>query len=90
MTPSRTLLPIGLLAAALCALASGRVAARETVPAARPAVAHPAAAESEGLSMERLRERLAEKLGATRPPGSSDPNVLRVVTKPAAPASAPR
>lgn len=92
MTEPRLPLPIGLLAAGLCLLAGGAWAASpapQPAHAARAAV-QPVSAESEAASLERLRERLAEKLGATHPPDSADPSVLRVVNRPAAPASAAR
>ena len=92
MTAPRISLPIELFAAGLCLVASGAWAASPAPPPAHPtrAAAQPVSAESEAASLERLRERLAEKLGATHPPGSTDPNVLRVVNRPAAPASAAR
>jgi hypothetical protein len=98
MTTPRIPLLIGLLAAGLGLLASAAWAApRASHPepparAAQPAhaAAPPVSAEAQAASLERLRERLAEKLGATAAPGSTDPNVLRVVNKPAAPASAAR
>jgi hypothetical protein len=96
MSAPRLPLPIGLLAAGLCLLTSGAWAASPAPqPAPQPAqraraAAQPVSAESETESLERLRERLAEKLGATHPPGSADPNELRVVNRPAAPASAAR
>ena len=88
MTAPRLPLPIGLFAAGLGLLATVAWAAPPAHPAR--AATQPLSAEAEAASLERLRERLAEKLGATHPPGSTDPNVLRVVTRPAAPASAAR
>ena len=93
MTAPRIPLPIGLLAAGLCLLVTGARAAPppDALPAHSDHVAtQPRSVEAETASLERLRERLAEKLGATHPPGSADPNVLRVVNRPAAPASAAR
>jgi hypothetical protein len=92
MTAPRIPLPIGLLAAGLCLLVTGARAAPPDAPPAHPdhVATQPRSAEAETASLERLRERLAEKLGATHPPGSTDPNVLRVVNRPAAPASTAR
>lgn len=93
MTAPRLLLPIGLFAAGLCLSAACAWAASPAPPPPHPArvQAAPVSAEPEAASLERLRERLAEKLGATTAPGSTDPNVLRVVNhRPAAPASAAR
>lgn len=55
-----------------------KTAAAQARPAPRPAVR----AEAQD-PMDRLRERLAEKLGATRTAGT-DPNLLRVATRPEA------
>jgi carbonic anhydrase len=60
--------------------------------AVKPAVHAPAAATPRVLAaptdevdpLDRLRERLTEKLGATKPPESPAPNVLRVTSRPAA------
>jgi|WetSurMetagenome_2_1015567.scaffolds.fasta_scaffold00522_10 hypothetical protein len=93
MTAPRILFLIALLVAAWNGpLVPAAQAARSDARASRPAhaAAPPVSAEAEAASLERLRERLAEKLGATPAPGSTDPNVLRVVNKPAAPASAAR
>jgi carbonic anhydrase len=64
-------------------------------PPARPAPkaeakadtkAVPKAAAPAGDNLDALRERLAEKLGAAKPPESRNPNVLRVTAKLEAPA----
>jgi len=74
------------IAAALLAASTG---ARANGPAApeKPAVAKPASAASakaEVDPLERLRERLAEKLGAAKATEGADSNVLRVSSKAAA------
>jgi carbonic anhydrase len=51
------------------------------VPGAAPA---PAAAAATDDSLDKLRERLAQKLGATKPPDSPSPHVMRVTSKPTA------
>ena len=91
--PFPTLAPLALaLAAALCvtpAHASGdhAPAKAEAKPAAK-ASAKPAddghgkpAAKASPDPMETLRERLAEKLGATKAPESKNPNLVRVTAR---------
>jgi hypothetical protein len=46
----------------------------------------PKAAAPAGDNLDALRERLAEKLGAAKPPERRNPNVLRVTAKLEAPA----
>lgn len=48
----------------------------------------PAAAATEAGHLDRLRERLAEKLGAVKPPEAPHPNLLRVTSRADAPAPA--
>ena len=90
------------IALALFALSvSGAVAAAEHAPAPKAAAAS-AVERGEAAPvvkaaktgprivqdpMDMLREKLAQKLGATKPPGVENPNVLRVVSKANAPAA---
>lgn len=81
---------VALSAAALCA---GVHAAEHAAPAAvpKPASAEHKAAKEETRStgkkpgpqdpMDMLREKLAARLGATKPPEAASPNVVRVVSK---------
>jgi len=78
-------LPLALaLAWPLAAQASDAGTAAPT-RAVKPVVHTPAAAApaptDEVDPLERLRERLAEKLGAAKPPESTSPNVLRVTSR---------
>lgn len=68
--------------------AATKAAATKPAPAAKAGA--PAAAEAED-PMDRLRERLAEKLGATKPADSVHGNVVRVTARPTAaePVAAP-
>jgi len=89
-----TLRPV---AAALLALSLGGAIAAEHAPAPKPAAsAVDRAAEPAGKAaktgprvvqdpMDMLREKLAQKLGATKPPGVENPNVMRVVSKASTP-----
>ncbi len=70
---------------AVAAPASAATAPAAAAPAAAaPAAAAPAAAAPSDLDL--LRERLAEKLGAMKPPESPLPNLLRVISRTEAPA----
>lgn len=80
-----------VLSTALVALATaafpgfGREEARPAAkPAAREPAGRPAAAAraDEAASLEKLRERLADKLGAVPPPDAPSRNVVRVVSRP--------
>jgi len=100
LRPCRHLPALSILVAALACTAAAWASDAEhgdAKPAAKPAAkiavratpAAPVAAEVDPL--DRLRERLAEKLGAAKAPDGPNPNVLRVTTKPAAEsAPAPR
>lgn len=78
-----------LALAALSCLARPATASEAHAPPAKPeakAEARPAPAgkpTTEAEAMDRLRERLAEKLGAARAP-QANPNVLRVTARPSA------
>ncbi len=72
-------------ATAVPSTSSTTTAAPSTAPAASADPAAPAAAAGNDLDL--LRERLAEKLGAMKPPQSPLPNLLRVTTRPDAPAA---
>ncbi len=81
--------------AALLALAIGAAIAAEPAPAPTAAASAPEAKPSATAAksaprviqdpMDRLREKLAAKLGASRAPGVDNPNVVRVVTKASTP-----
>jgi len=96
-TPFRLALLLRVLAVAACAAGAPPAAASEghgSVAKAPKAAAAASAAAPAQDPMDRLRERLAEKLGASRPPEAS-PNVVRVAAKGGAaeivvPAAAPR
>ena len=85
-----------LLAAGLagwCAPARAADHAAPTPPAAVALAAAPAASATSGAAksqdpLDRVRERLATKLGAAKPPHAPDPNVVRIVTRAAAPTPA--
>ena len=84
---ARRLLPASSLLIALAAAWPPPAAASEPAkaPAAKaqaPSAARPAA---EGSDLDRLRERLAEKLGASKPPEARHPNLLRVTARADAP-----
>lgn len=92
MKPAHTLLPVLALVAGFATSAVASEAAHaapdeKPAPAAAKAASAPAARKVQGKvapdPMDVLRERLAEKLGATRPP-ESNPNVMRVVARGAA------
>ena len=53
--------------------------------AKKPALKPPLGAAGED-PMDKVRERLAQKLGASKPAETADPNVVRVVARPAVPA----
>ncbi len=85
------LLAAGLAACCAPALASDHAA--PAPPAAAALVAAPAASAALSASrsqdpLDRVRERLAQKLGAAKPLLAADPNVVRVVTRTAAPTAA--
>jgi carbonic anhydrase len=92
--PSVLAFALAALALPGCALANGaepaHVAPARTVkPAVMSSSAIPPARVAPAPTdevdpLERLRERLAEKLGATRPPEHPSPNLLRVENKPGA------
>jgi carbonic anhydrase len=79
----RHLLP-ALMVALSAALPRPSAAADAAKPAAEPAKAGPRA-PADAASLDRLRERLAEKLGATKPPEAPHPNLLRVTSRAEAP-----
>jgi carbonic anhydrase len=59
-----------------------RTAAREAQPAPAPARARAGAGRpDDAASIEKLRERLSDKLGAVRAPDAPSPNVLRVTSR---------
>ena len=53
--------------------------------AKKPALKPPLGAAGED-PMDKVRERLAQKLGVSKPAETADPNVVRVVARPAVPA----
>ena len=72
------------------------VAAAAPGPAAKSAKAVPAkaakaavAAKDDAESLQKLREKLAEKLGAAKAPDQRNPNLVRVVSRPAGEHAAP-
>lgn len=65
----------------------GKASAKGDVTAPANAAQQPTGRASD--PMEQLRERLAEKLGATRPPDSRHPSLVRVSSKLEAPGSKP-
>ena len=79
MTPSRahSLLFLSLMLSAPLAMAAGDEAPKKNV--AKPAKPAKPAAEDEAL--QRLRERLAEKLGAVKSPASEHARLTRVSTR---------
>ena len=85
------LLAAGL--AAWCAPARAADHAAPTPPAAAALAAAPAASATSAAArsqdpLDRVRERLAAKLGVAKPLHALDPNVVRVVTRAAAPTPA--
>ena len=84
---------LGAGLAAWCAPARAADHAAPAPPAAAALAAAPAASAAPSASrsqdpLDRVRERLAEKLGAAKPLHAPDPNVVRVVTHTAAPTAA--
>jgi carbonic anhydrase len=82
--------PKAAVAASASASVSALSVAAEPVAEAKdkkPKADRKAGAEAHGAPdpMDMLRERLAQKLGATKTPDPGNPNVLRVVTKASAP-----
>ena len=101
--PHRLLIvPTALALASLCGLAPPALASEAAAPA-RPeartaAKAEPAADKAApklaakpaaGANLDQLRERLAEKLGATKPADASDGGLMRVTSRLEAPKAAP-
>ncbi len=97
--PATHRLMCALLAAGLaawCAPARAADQAAPVHPAAAALASAPAASAAAAASpasklqdpLDRVRERLAEKLGAARSLHAPDPNVVRVVTRAAAPTAA--
>lgn len=100
--PHRLLIvPTALALASLCGLAPSALASDATAPArqeARPAAkAEPAADKAApklaakpatGTNLDQLRERLAEKLGATKPADASNGGLMRVTSRLEAPKAA--
>jgi len=94
--PARCSMP-RLAAAALLALSVGAAAAAEHAAAPKAAASAPAGAAEPPAPhaktaprvvqdpMDMLREKLAAKLGASRPPGVDNPDVVRVVSKASTP-----
>lgn len=90
---ARRLLPASSLLIALAAAWPAPAAASEPAkaPAAKSAAKADAKADAkesaatEGSNLDRLRERLAEKLGAIKPPEAPHPNLLRVSSRAEAP-----
>lgn len=87
---ARRLLPASSLLIALAAAWPSPAAASEPAraPAAKPVAKADAKADAkaaEGSNLDRLRERLAEKLGAAKPPEAPHPNLLRVTSRADAP-----
>ena len=72
--------------AAVDATADTRADVPADPPATRPAAKRPKIDPSRD-PLDLLRERLAQKLGAIKAPDTSNPNVLRVVSKTSAPAA---
>jgi carbonic anhydrase len=97
LRPTRFTLLLVALAAASTALAeaSEPAAPHGATPIIRPALATRASASAAESAdpLDRVRERLAEKLGAAKAPDTGNPNILRVTSKAtteAAPAAAHR
>jgi len=94
--PARCSVP-RLAAAALLALSVGAATAAEHAAAPKAAASAPAGAAEPPAPhakaaprvvqdpMDMLREKLAAKLGASRPPGVDNPDVVRVVSKASTP-----
>jgi len=91
----RALALLALIAACQLAIASDHAPAPAPASPAAPAEAHanepaPKKPKAEPVRdpLDVIRERLAQKLGATKPPDTSNPNVVRVVAKTSAPVAA--
>jgi carbonic anhydrase len=62
-------------------LASPMAMAADEARPKKPAAAKPTSPAKEEDSLQRLRERLAEKLGAVKPPEAKNANLVRVATR---------